>query len=120
MVTMYSLSNMVLDFAHVIQSRPVGILSKRPLGNSANLDLWGMNEMQSLYDGISTVHSLFYEEHCQETIARLVLCLGMQESTGDLKLNVPSGRSQGLCRCLKASWRILTRMAKYFHLRTLS
>jgi hypothetical protein len=95
MVTMYSLSNMVLDFAHVIQSRPVGILSKRPLGNSANLDLWGMNEMQSLYDGISTVHSLFYEEHSQETIARLVLCLGMQESTGDLKLNVPSGRSQG-------------------------
>lgn len=96
-MAMYSLSNMVLDFAHAVQSRPtsIGLLSGRPLGNSVNLDLWDITQMRSLYDGISTVHGLFYEGHSQETIARLILCLGMQESTGDPALNAPSGRSQG-------------------------
>jgi hypothetical protein len=78
-----------------------------------------MNEMQSLYDGISDhTQSILRGALSRQSLAWSYL--GMQESTGDLKLNVPSGRSQGLCRCLKASWRILTRMAKYFHLRTLS
>jgi hypothetical protein len=95
-MTSYGLSDMVLDFAHVIQSRPSGIFSHRPLGNSQNLDLWAMSEMESLYDGIATVHGLFYDEYSRETIARLILCVSMQESTGDHALHVPAGRSQGL------------------------
>jgi hypothetical protein len=56
----------------------------------------------------------------KETIARLVLCLGMQESTGDLKLNVPSGRSQVYAGVSESVLADLTRMAKYFHLPPLS
>jgi hypothetical protein len=92
MVTMYLLSNMVgLCACNPISSR--GNPVKETAGQPANLDLWGMNEMQSLYDGISTVQSIL-RGALSETTTRLVLCLGMQESTGDLKLNVPSGRSQ--------------------------
>jgi hypothetical protein len=94
---------MILDFATAVQTRPDGIFSQRPIGNSLNLDKWDVARMQSLYGGITAVHTAFYEEFSKQTLARLILCVGMQESTGDFALNVPYGQSQGFMQASPAS-----------------
>jgi len=79
------------DLQSVLKSRPDGgVLSGRPLGNSANIQLWTPELMGRLHHGIDLAQRLFYPEFktMRLDFARLVLCEAAQESTGDFRLNV--------------------------------
>jgi hypothetical protein len=97
----YTLAHMVLDFAKAIQYVPNGPYSMRALGNPANLAKKDLPGMQSLYSGISAVNSHFYEEFDRGALAKLILCIGMQESTADFALD--TGVSVGYMQVSPAS-----------------
>lgn len=87
----YDRENLLADLLNVISSRPAGPKSGEPLGNSANMALWTEDKVSSLYTGLSTAYRLLYPElEDLRTFARFVLCICMQESTGDHALNVGS------------------------------
>jgi hypothetical protein len=65
--------------------------------------MWSVEHFESLYGGIDAIHTAFYEEYSLGTLARLVMCIGMQESTGDFLLGYPYAQSQGLMQVSPAS-----------------
>jgi hypothetical protein len=62
-----------------------------------------MEKFDRLYGGIVAVQSAFYEEYSLQTLTRMILCVGMLESTGDPFLNYPDGQSQGFMQVSPAS-----------------
>jgi hypothetical protein len=81
--------------------------------------MWSVEHFESLYGGIDAIHTAFYEEYSLGTLARLVMCIGMQESTGDFLLGYPYAQSQGLMQVSPASvLSDLTRTVRlYIHIR---
>jgi hypothetical protein len=77
---------MQTDLFEAMKTRP-GVHSDRPLGNTANVALWGKPQVDSLWEGVFTAWKLFFRrEFDLRTFSRMVLCEGMQESTGDFRL----------------------------------
>jgi hypothetical protein len=103
-MSQYSITDLTRDLNAAMASRPVGPLSGRGLGNPANLELWGDEEIESLYEGLETARASLYPEFTMQEFARVATCVGMQESTGDLALYVAEGGvSQGLMQVSPAT-----------------
>jgi hypothetical protein len=83
MAGQYTRRSFQTDLFHAMQSRP-GKYSGRALGNTANVALWTADKVDSLWDGVVTAHRLFFRKECPSlrSFARLIICEGMQESTG--------------------------------------
>lgn len=84
----YTINNFKTDLFNAMITRNP-IYSNRPLGNSLNINLWSDKKINSFYTGIITAHKLFFlKELSLNDFARLVICVSMQESTGNYNLGV--------------------------------
>lgn len=80
---MYDRKQMERDLFNAMQSRQ-GYYSGRALGNSENVKLWDTAKLDSLWEGIVTARARFFRSELSlRDFARLIICEGMQESTGD-------------------------------------
>lgn len=87
----YSVSQMAADLRRVLKpSDNMGRYSKRHIGDPAKIKLWTPEKYKRLYEGITAGYQYFYGNigFDLKTFARLVLCEGGQESTGDYNLGV--------------------------------
>lgn len=79
----YDKKQMQVDLFQAMQSRP-GKYSGRALGNSSNIPLWTKDKVDSLWEGIATAYVRFFKKEFRSLrdFGRLIICEGMQESTG--------------------------------------
>lgn len=107
---MYDRDALLTDLHTVLRPRPAGPASGELMGSEAAIALWTDEKVDSLYAGVSEAYRLLYPELKDlRTFARFVLCVCMQESTGDPGLNVScpmdmnSWAGQGLLQATPAS-----------------
>jgi hypothetical protein len=104
----YTFSVFKRDLLYALRSRP-GVYSNRALGDSSKRALWTDAKLLSLYNGITTSHSVFFSKELKlSEYARLIIAECMQESTGDYNLNVhpisfTDHRSQGIIQVTPGS-----------------
>lgn len=83
----YDKNAMQKDLFQAMQPRP-GKYSGRALGNADNIKLWTPQKVDSLWEGIVTAHARIFKKECPslKEFARLIICEGMQESSGNWNL----------------------------------